>query len=100
MADRLPFLVTFGRAHVPHPTFPAADADGWVTVWAGSYVEARRAAHEALGNAWAWIYTPQEVESGRFDPSFFPAGETGVIGVPPEDGPLRRLVDDARRVER
>jgi hypothetical protein len=52
------FYVTFGQQyhHEPHPTFPKAHPDGWVTVVAADELAARRLAVEWLGTAWSSIY--------------------------------------------
>lgn len=68
--------ITFGikYADEPHPTFPAAHPDGWLTVVnAADHEAARAAAVEALGTAWAFDYI--EPPSRKY----CPRGELGQL---------------------
>lgn len=73
------FYVTFGQKYrrqqhpqainnsYPHP-------DGYLTVIAGNYDEARAAVYQVLGILWAFLYS-----QGTFDRSLYPLGELGRI---------------------
>jgi hypothetical protein len=77
--------VTFGQqyAHNPHPTFPAAHPDGWVTVHAPTEKAARDATLALLGTRWAWMYAMGDARSisgrsedgDRVNWAVFPRGE-------------------------
>lgn len=65
------FYVTFGGkyAREAHPRLSVAHPDGWVTIEADDYEQARAATVALLGTAWCWLHdTPR-------DPEWFPAGE-------------------------
>jgi hypothetical protein len=66
------YRVTFGckYAREPHPSFPDAHPDGWVTIVAPDEMAARRVAHERLSGQYAFIYAPEE-----WEPEWFPRGE-------------------------
>jgi hypothetical protein len=66
------FYVTFGAQYPrePHPAFPEAHHDGWVTIVADNYLDARDIAFRELRRHWAFIYTP-----GELNESWFPLGE-------------------------
>jgi len=72
----LEYAMTFGCQYgadprrLTHPTWPPADADGWVTILAPDESSARACAFRLFGKRWAFIYPP-----GGHDPKFFPLGE-------------------------
>lgn len=65
------YHVTFGQKYrrEPHPTFPKAHPDGWVTVWAHDEDKARQITVKRLGRAWAFLYGPD-----TWEPSWYPLG--------------------------
>jgi hypothetical protein len=65
------FYITFGcqYAREPHPTYPDAHPDGYVTIIAPDERTARGAAFAAFGQAWSMIYTEPP------EPYFAPRGE-------------------------
>jgi hypothetical protein len=72
MSDLHEYRVTFGfrYAREPHPTFPAADPNGWLTVMAPDEETARALVVARIGRAWAFMY-PAE----RMSESYYPRGE-------------------------
>ena len=76
------YRVTFGQQYPrePHPSFGRANRDGWVTIVAGDYDEARAAAVAWLGTAWCDIYSPF---SWALVAHHFPLGELHRITVSP-----------------
>lgn len=68
---KVAFFLTFGLRYrrEGHPTFEAAHPDGYVTVWAYTYEEARRIVAERIGSRFCGLY-----EAEHFDPSFYPLG--------------------------
>ncbi len=66
------YRLTFGVRYAtePHPTFPQADPDGWVTILAPDMEAAREVAFSRLGKAWAFLEPPE-----RMRERFFPHGE-------------------------
>ncbi len=73
------FRLTFGvkYQHDPHPRGAWITAEGWITIVAPSYEEARRVAVDLFGRWWSDLYGPE-----TFDPIWFPAGELLRIVVP------------------
>jgi hypothetical protein len=76
------YVITFGQKYrrEPHPTFPAAHPDGYVTVVAEDFEDCRRQTLAVLGRAWAFDYAPGELDVEKWAP----LGELGRIenGVP------------------
>lgn len=70
------YRITFGMKYPqePHPTFPRAHHDGYVTVVADGREDARRQAVEVLSTGWAFDYPAEELED-----RFAPLGELGRI---------------------
>ncbi len=66
------YRLTFGQKFrtETHDRFGAAHPDGWVTILARDYDQARLIAVEALGTAWSGLYP-----AGEVDESLFPLGE-------------------------
>jgi len=65
-------------------TFP--DRDGWVTIWAPSYDDARVFAARSYGVDGDWDLEWEE----NFQPWRFPAGEVNAFAVEPAGGGYRR----------
>lgn len=84
------YRLTFGHrfAREPHPTFPAAHPDGWVTIIADTWEQARRFAFDHFGQSWAFLYTEEEfgADGSWTQPMdvVFPRGELGRFTVAPE----------------
>lgn len=80
------YRVTFGQQYAqdPHPRWPWAHPDGWVTVVAPNYEAARAAAFGMLGRFWAFIYGPgADEEIADVDwATLFPRGELGRVHAP------------------
>lgn len=74
------FYLTFGSryAYEPHPTFPAATPDGYVTIVAEDYSTARAFAFETFGDRWSSIYEEHEALL-----DFYPVGELESFTVTP-----------------
>lgn len=72
MAELREYRVTFGVMYrrEPHPTFPAADPDGWLTVMAPDEESARALVVDRIGRAWAFIYSAE-----RMTEHYYPHGE-------------------------
>lgn len=70
--------ITFGLRyrHEPHPTFPQADPDGWVTVEASDLETAREIAFSAIGDAWAFSYPEDRFKTIRH---MYTRGEIAVL---------------------
>lgn len=73
MPELQEFRLTFGLRYgdEPHPSFPAANPNGWVAVTAEDYEAARALVVERIGNTWAFLYPVD-----KFQASYHPAGET------------------------
>lgn len=70
--------VTFGSrySYEPHPTFPAAHPDGWLTVCAPNYGAARTYTVGLLWTAWSDIHAAADFEDTAFDGHvYYPRGE-------------------------
>jgi hypothetical protein len=69
--------VTFGQKYVlePHPRFPEAHPDGWVTILVGGEDEARAIAFRELGRDWSGLYDADDIGH-----QMFPRGELAVFG--------------------
>ncbi|HEY2763381.1 MAG TPA: hypothetical protein VGJ13_05125 [Pseudonocardiaceae bacterium] len=67
-----------------HPSFPAADHDGWLVVLAWAYQEAQQTANRVLGSEWCNIYAPHYA-SYQAMAQYYPKGELGFLDstVPP-----------------
>jgi hypothetical protein len=78
-AEPREFRVTFGQRHPreEHPTFPAADKDGWLAVLAWDYREAYEALAGALGNEWCNFYAPHYATYPQV--KWYPKGELGFL---------------------
>ncbi len=61
------FYLTFGQRGL---------RDGWVTIHARDYDDARGFVEEEYGQKWSNLYTEQD-----WDPSYFPAGSFGIVKV-------------------
>lgn len=80
------FYVTFGFDYAtrPHPLFPLAHPEGWVTIVAADEIQARAFAMMTFGTYWAFIYD--------YEPSIqmHPLGELAqlqlVVSVPDGNG--------------
>jgi len=68
------YRITFGQRYPrePHPTFPQAHKDGYLTVVARDSEDARTQTNDALGPRWAAAYPP-----GFLDDHWVPLGELG-----------------------
>jgi hypothetical protein len=88
------FMVTFGQryAHEIHPRFGDAHPDGWVTVEAADYGQARARVIGWLGREWSWLYTADD-----FQPEFFPRGELHRITAVAPLRPAKRSRSGTRR---
>jgi hypothetical protein len=78
------YRVTFGfrYAREPHPIFDKAHPDGWVTIIAPNEEKARKAAFNLLGNVWAFLYGPEELQDTASSwAELFPLGELHRIEV-------------------
>ena len=69
------YRVTFGQRFGPpmwdqHQQFGAAHPDGWVTIIAWDYEQARAIAVKALGTEWSGLYEADEIST-----DLFPLGE-------------------------
>lgn len=84
-ADLKEFLVTFGQKYhrEPHPKVKYADPDGWLSIMAYDYDQAREMAFQELGPSWSFIY---ERGVNKLDESHFPLGQLHQIVAtkPPE----------------
>lgn len=69
--NKVAFFLTFGQRYhrEEHPTFKAANPDGYVTVWAYTYEKARQIVTKRIGSRFCALY-----EAEHFDPSFYPLG--------------------------
>lgn len=72
---RLTFPIRFERD--PHPAGLWVHPDGWVTVIAPSYIEARRICMDLFGPAWSDLITLT-----NFDAAYYPRGELLRITLP------------------
>lgn len=72
---RLTFTLRYARE--PHPNGLWVNPDGWVTIIAPSYDEARQVAFDLFGSAWGDLY-----DADHLDPSDFPRGELLRVIVP------------------
>jgi hypothetical protein len=70
------FYVTFGiqYADEPHPLWPKAHPDGYLTIIAKDEEMARRLTAALLATRWAFMYSHEE-----FDRTKFSRGELGCI---------------------
>lgn len=85
--------VTFGRryAHEPHPSFPGAHPDGWLTVEAAdglSYEAIRAGVIQILGTNWCALYDAARQDPEDEDELYYPMGELARIHLT-EDPNLR-----------
>ncbi|MGH3477528.1 MAG: hypothetical protein ACRDQD_11875 [Nocardioidaceae bacterium] len=84
--ERQTFYLTFGSQYgtrEAHPRFHKAHADGWVTVIADDYAQAREYVTALFGRQWSDLYTAR-----TFLPGYFPLGELLLVMAPPrEDHP-------------
>lgn len=68
------YFVTFGSQYTPrnerHPNYDKAHRDGWVTIVADSYDQARDEVVRRLGVRWSMLYG-----ADGFEPEYFPLGE-------------------------
>lgn len=68
------YFVTFGSQYNPkqerHPYLDVAHRDGWVTVVAETYDQARAEVERRLGTRWSMLYG-----ADGFEPDYFPLGE-------------------------
>jgi hypothetical protein len=74
------YRVTFGQRfrRDPHPRFPAAHPDGYVTIHAADEHDARRLVVANLGGEWAFLYGPNmDPQDGE---RLYPMGELAVLG--------------------
>lgn len=77
------YRLTFGQryAREPHPTFPAAHPDGWVTIIAPTWSAGRAFASDRFGRHWAFLYAEEEFGATSAWPEpmsvLFPRGELG-----------------------
>lgn len=73
------YRVTFGQRHPreEHPTFPAADKDGWLAVLAWDYREAFEGLVRTLGNEWCNLYAPHYATYPQL--KWYPKGELGFL---------------------
>ncbi len=69
------YHVTFGQQYPreTHPTFPAADRDGWVDIVAPDFASARSVAFLHLGAKWAGMY-PDDERWRAEDRGLYPLG--------------------------
>lgn len=78
------YAVTFGQkyAREEHPTFPAANPDGYLLVEAVDEAEARELIYQVLGRNWAFMYDTTDPEwdynPSTYD-SHYPRGALGKI---------------------
>lgn len=72
------YRFTFGQKYAleVHPRFGAAHPDGWLTILAHDDLDARVAAVNLLGQEWAFMYPPRELETVAWG-HLFPRGELG-----------------------
>lgn len=65
------FYLTFPSrfSYDTHPYWKCAHPDGWIEISAIHELDARKKAFDALGDAWAFIYS-----EGAFDTKHFPKG--------------------------
>jgi hypothetical protein len=77
------FRVTFGQQyhHMPHPTLPEANPDGWLAVMADDETLARVAVFDRIGSAWSSIYGPDDDHYPTAD-GYYPRGELARIAPP------------------
>jgi len=68
------FLVTFGQQYSrePHPKVRYAHPNGWLSIMAYTYEQAREMAFQELGPAWCFIY---ERGVDQLSESLFPMGQ-------------------------
>jgi hypothetical protein len=73
-ADLKEFLVTFGQKYrrEPHPKVKYADPDGWLSIMAYDYDQAREMAFQELGPSWSFIY---ERGVHKLNEGHFPLGQ-------------------------
>jgi hypothetical protein len=79
LAATQPFYLTFGVGYArrPHPRGSWVHPDGWVTIVAPSYIEARHVVVDLFGICWSDLY-----DAETFDASFYPRGELLRVMVP------------------
>ncbi|HST84635.1 MAG TPA: hypothetical protein VLL08_23055 [Kineosporiaceae bacterium] len=84
MPELQEFKLTFGirYRHEEHPLFPAAHPDGYVTVLAPTYEDARDVVINRLGRQWAFLYMP-----GDLNEKYCPRGEIDRWTAEPEGVP-------------
>lgn len=60
--EMIEYRVSFGAQYAiePHPRFPAAHPDGWLSVFASDELLARLAVAAVIGTAWSGIYHPED----------------------------------------
>lgn len=66
----LEWHVSFGVQHPrePHPTYSKADGNGYITILADNYDQARDFAYNLLGTKWALLYEPGSPMEARYWP--------------------------------
>jgi len=69
------YQVTFYPRQDRHPRFSLAAGDGWVTIEALDYDDARQLAVQLLGTAWCDCYSPSSWADAR---AAYPAGATAL----------------------
>lgn len=74
------FIITFGDQYrrEPHPTFPAAHPDGFVTIEAADIARARAIAFDRFGQKWSMAYSKEEFESDE-SRRLYTRGELGRV---------------------
>lgn len=67
------FRLTFGQQYrrEPHPTFAAAHPDGWVTIVADTFEQARELVVREFGERWSGLYDPEDQDGLEL----YPLGE-------------------------
>lgn len=91
------YRITFGGQYrtEPHPYFPAAHPDGWLTVLATDEYAARRAVITTIGPNWCGIYHPDDpwypgsdrATALAGDVDYFPLRELGRLDATDPDHP-------------
>jgi hypothetical protein len=74
------FRLTFGQQYAtePHPRFSLAHPDGWVSIEAADYEDARAFAVGMFGAGWCDLYG----QGRNWDPDYFPEGELARFATP------------------